>query len=230
LKTRLLLSFLLMTSCLTLPLMAEELPSEQTTLAMQQPAMQQAIEEIFGVREPGNYRTRQGGPLTGTDGTRGFYLIMAEPEAKVLALVADVRTAGNGEGKILKEDNLEAVTAHLFKNYIGVGQAFNVDVRDHEKMRLAKGKHGVARMAVTFADGYVEPDMILRLEYPNNRTVVLLLGMPEAGGPRSRSNFSEAYQKMEGEARAIISQTTLSQKLLPTERYILWRLREIFWP
>jgi hypothetical protein len=190
---------------------------------------QEAIAEIFGNQPPAPYKTQQGGVVNEPDKTHGYYLLLSDPVSDVVALIMDIRMTGRREGLLLRKGSFKRVAEQLSRKYLKTSRPVEIDI-NLEKLELASDHHGVGRLTVTDKNGFTQPQLILRLHYEHGRTVIVLLGLPNASTPPGHSrDFSQAYQLLEQEARKIIGQIRISSPLLPSERYMLWRLRQIFY-
>lgn len=218
--------------CYPLPASAQPQGSQplSTQAQLEQLAdMNTTLQAIFGGQPPEKYQALKGNAFTGTDGTRGYTLLMANSAVKTWAFVLDVRKAGAHEGALLTRGKLKDVANLVLTHYMAVPQPYNLHV-DLESLDLPSERRGIARLMTYDADGFIRPEVITRLHYASGRTVVLLLGLPGAGVKKGRKQgFDTAYDRMENEAKRIILHTGLADTLTPSEHYMLWRLRQIFW-
>lgn len=211
------------------PVTSQTVPQSTRAQLEQLAAMNTALLAIFNGHTPEKYQAVQGKPFVTSDQTSGYYVLITEPSSKIWAFVIDVRKAGPHDGSALLKDKLRDTAEYLLTNFLGIAKPNDIGV-DLESLDLPPDKQGIARLAVTYTDGFIRPEMITRLHYTNGRTVVLLMGAPNDSIKQGKKvDFHSAYNRMESEAKRIILQTGLSDKLTPSEHYMIWRLRQIFW-
>ena len=214
----------------SVPAPAQSPQAASTQVQLEQLAdMNTAIQAIFSGKPPDKYQAVKGKAFTGVDGTTGYTLLMANASAKTWAFMVDVRKSGPHEGTLLTKGKLKEVARQVLTHYMNVPQPCDIDA-DLESLDLPSERRGIARLTTADADGFVRPEIITRLHFASGRTVILLLGLPSTGVRKGKKpNFDDAYGKMESEAKRIIMHTGLSDTLTPSEAYMLWRLRQIFW-
>jgi hypothetical protein len=209
--------------CVLATMLLNAQAQQPTTTPLEPNPNPYAIGRIFSQGIPTGYQLQHAGELPANEGG-GSYLIIQEPNQQIMAVLVDIEDMGWLKTTRLKSANPVTVAQHLLSQYFPNQPKTKVTENKAEKPQHQLATH----LLLTDASHQVTPAITLRLLYPQNRAVILLLWQSDKQFPNDTQDFSSLYQFQETQAQSLINEIRVSGTRLPTERYILWRLRHIF--
>lgn len=184
---------------------AQETAACQTTARPEQPKTPAVLETLFANEKPEKYQVLQSGSIC-RESPKGVYVLMRHPEHHTMVLVVQAHDLQKSDP--LRDKDLTRMAYHLFNQYVGFAQGYQITRKAQDRIRVGKHRAKVCTLQVTFADGFIEPDLIARLTLSRDRQLIILLGQPHVGGYQRPQDFSAAFAQMQQELRHLIAATT----------------------
>lgn len=179
---------------------------------------QNALEAMFIDGVPLPYQAEKAAMLNTQNQVVGFYAVLKNQETQSDVILVDIRQS-EGSSFYVK-NNLETLSRTLLKNY---GAIVPTTIQMRSVTAIFK-RHELANLKFSFVNGVTQLGLVGRLQYSDDRYIILLLVSPAY----DTEFFSAENTPLRNEANELLSALRSTEKPLPSERYILWRLRRIF--
>lgn len=182
---------------------------------------QDAVDSIFMDGVPVPYQLEKSGWLEPENKRAGFYVVLRNQETKSQVLLLDLRQPAI-QSAYLKSDFLN-LSRQLWVTYIG----FKPALIDAYTVKPTSNLHQLAGLKLQLSSPEREESgFIGRLQYSNERYVIILM----RNAAYSATNFDSEFTALRQEANELLVSVRSTERLMPSERIILWRLRQIFKP
>lgn len=181
-----------------------------------------AVEAVFTEEVPVPYQVVAADALDSGQKAQGFYTLLKNPETATQILILDIRQTLKDSPYL--DDNLAVASKTLLCKYPLLSGPAPLNVKA-EPVQAASPDHRLANLEIWSANNQLKPGFIGWLKYPANRVVILLLTAPALA---DKATILERDAGLRAEANRLLPAIRPSDKLLPSERYMLWRIRHIF--
>lgn len=180
---------------------------------------QASVDALFTDGVPLPYQAQEVGAINSEVGLTGFYALMTNPETGSEVILLDIRQIRRDSSYITSSLGM------LARELLSVYRGENMATIRTTPAESSSANHALGNLRIASPDGQVESGFIGRLKAAKDRYIILLLtasSRGRAGGTDSRT------VSLREEANELIPHIRSTEKPLPSERYILWRLRHIF--
>lgn len=179
---------------------------------------QASVDALFTDGVPLPYQAQEVRAINSETGLAGFYALMTNPETGSKVVLLDIRQVRRDSRYITS--SLGMLTTELLSFYRGENAA---TIRT-TPVESSSPNHALADLRIASPDGQVESGFIGRLKTSKNRYIILLL----TASSGNRLSKGSPLPSLREEANDLMRHVRSTDKPLPSERYILWRLRQIF--
>lgn len=182
---------------------------------------QDAVNSIFMDGVPVPYQLEKSGWIEEENRRAGFYVVLRNQETQSQVLLLDLREPAT-QFTYLKSDFL-TLSRQLWMTYTGFKPAWI----DTYAVKPTTNLHQMAGLKLQLSSPEREESgFIGRLQYSNERYVIILM----RNAAYSATNFDSEFTALRQEANELLVSVRSTERLMPSERIILWRLRQIFKP